>query len=442
MTRMRRALTVIIAVMLAAGLLTACDRKAGDDLITDTPTGTPEPTEQEAESITPANSSVSEDELTPTPAVTAQTPEAVPTEAPTPALQIPLPDDSWPEDMKEMKDMAASELVKEIKIGWNLGNTMDATGGAGIMSEVSWGNPVTAPELITAVKEAGFNTIRIPITWQGHLGPAPDYTINTAWLTRVRQIVDYAMAEELYVIINAHHEDWYIPSYDNAEKAKEQLARVWTQIADHFQNYDEHLIFEGMNEPRLKGTSSEWNGGNEEGWDVVNQLNQVFVDAVRGTGGNNSLRHLMVTPYAASSSERAWSGFVIPEDDKVIVSIHAYTPYSFALQIQGTASWSSAKVSDTSEIDSLMNNIYNEFIAGGIPVIIGEFGAMNKNDNEDARADWAEYYVSRAAEKGIPCIWWDNGAFLGGGELFGLINRFTLTWQFPGIVDALMRGIK
>jgi endoglucanase len=405
-----------------------------EEVVTESPAQGSEPTAGPTAGPTETAASVTAESVTTDTATPTAAPEL--TEA-----TAPIPADSWSDDMKEMSDISSIDLVKEIKIGWNLGNTMDATGGSGVTSEISWGNPITTKELIDAVKAAGFNTLRIPTTWQNHLGPAPDYTINKAWLDHIQLIVDYAMANDMYVIINAHHEDWYFPSYDNLDVAKDELNKVWLQIADRFENYDEHLIFEGMNEPRQKGTPNEWNGGNAEGWDCVNQLNQVFVDTIRNAGGNNPLRHLMVMPYAASSAGNAWSGFTVPEDDKVIVSIHAYTPYNFALNKTGTDTWSSSNASDTRDIDSLMNNINNQFISKGIPVILGEFGAMNK-ENLDSRVDWAKYYISKAAEKGIPCIWWDNGAFVGSGENFGLINRYDLTWKYPEIVDAMMNGLK
>jgi len=371
----------------------------------------------------------------------AQKVTPIPTAAPA-AVNNTDPTANWSEEMKEMRDIKSIDLVKEIKIGWNLGNTMDATGATTVMAETSWGNPKTTKKLIDKVKAAGFNTIRIPTTWEPHLGSAPDYTIDPAWLDRVQEIVDYGISNDMFVIVNAHHEEWYSPTYANADKAKDMMAKVWKQIADRFENYDEHLIFEGLNEARQKGTSDEWNGGNAEGWDVINQLNQVFVDTIRSAGGNNPLRHLMIAPYAASSSTRAWDSFIVPEDNKIIISIHAYTPYNFALNKQGTAEWSATNPNDTGEIDNLMNNIYNKFISNGIPVILGEFGAVNKNDNVSARVAWAEYYVSKAAEKGIPCIWWDNGSFYGSGELFGLIDRNFYTWKCPELVDALIKNAK
>lgn len=340
-----------------------------------------------------------------------------------------------------IRDIPSAELVKEIKIGWNLGNTLDATGGILLNSEMSWGNPATREDMFIAVKEAGFNIIRIPVSWGNHLGPEPDYNIHNAWLDRVNEVVDYAINNDLFVILNMHHEEWHFPSYDNYDKAETILTKVWAQIADRFKEYDEHLIFEGMNEPRMKGTPQEWTGGNEEARDVVNKLNQAFVDTIRNAGGNNPYRHLMIPTYAASSDPNTWKDFVIPDDDKIIVSIHAYTPYNFALNINGTDKWSPENPDDTRDIDNLMNNLYNSFISKGQPVILGEFGAMDK-DNLESRSLWAKYYIQKAKEIGVPCIWWDNGAFVGNGELFGLLDRRKREWKHPEIIEALMSGLE
>ena len=340
-----------------------------------------------------------------------------------------------------MRDITSVELVKELKIGWNLGNTLDATGGSLLSTESSWGNPLTTKAMIDAVKKAGFNTIRLPITWEKHLGPAPDFIIHDAWLNRVQEIVDYAIDNDMYVIINAHHEEWYYPSYDNLDSAKTELTKLWEQVANCFQNYNEHLIFEGMNEPRLKGTKLEWTGGDAESHDVINQLNAAFVQTIRHAGGNNPLRHLMIPTYAASTLPNVLADFTVPDDDKVIVSIHSYTPYNFALNLQGTSKWSADSTSDTSDIDNLMNTLKANFISKGIPVILGEFGAGDKKNLPD-RVAWVQYYIKAATKIGVPCIWWDNGAFKGTGESFGLLNRRTLSWEFPEIVDAMMKVLK
>jgi endoglucanase len=232
-----------------------------------------------------------------------------------------------------------------------------------------------------------------------------------------------------------HHEDWHFPSKENEAVATQQLSKVWKQIATQFQAYDEHLIFEAMNEPRKIGTAQEWNGGDTEGHEVVNQFNQVFVDTVRTSGGNNANRFLMVPTYAASSSVNALLAMKVPADDHIIVSVHAYTPYDFALNEKGTAKWQE----NTKDIDNLMKNLQEQFLDRDIPVILGEFGARNK-DNLADRVAWATYYVDSATSRGIPCVWWDNGLFNGTGELFGLIDRTSNQWVFPEIVDVLTQA--
>lgn len=347
------------------------------------------------------------------------------------------------EKAQKMRDLTVTELVQEIKLGWNLGNTLDAHSDTlksdkPTVYETSWGNPETTEEMILAVKDKGFNAVRVPITWTGHIGEAPDYTINDAWMDRVQVVVDYVVKNDLYCIMNLHHEDWHFPSYDNLDAAKSELTAVWKQIADRFKGYNEKLIFEGMNEPRMIDTAQEWTGGTPESRDVVNQLNAAFVETVRATAGNNEKRALMLPTYAASTTNAVLSEYKLPADDKLIVSVHAYTPYDFALNKNGTEQYNPD--SDAGQIDNLMDTLDQVFVKKGHPVIIGEFGAMNK-DNLDDRCAWAEYYVKAAKEKGIPCFWWDNGAFSGSGENFGLLNRTKCSWQFPELTDALQRGI-
>lgn len=346
-------------------------------------------------------------------------------------------------DNPEMEKITASELVSNMRIGWNLGNTMDSLNSSAIKTmpavnwETAWGNPVTTKELIDAVTAEGFNVIRIPVSWNDHIMVSDDWEIEESWLDRVQEIVDYAYDNGAYVILNTHHESWYETYYDKEEHSAEILAAVWSQIAERFKDYDEHLIFEGLNEPRKVGTNVEWTGGDQEGWDVVNGLNAVFVQTIRESGGNNPYRILMIPGYAAN----CWEGIKhieVPEDDKIIISVHAYEPYDFALNIQGRGTWDQ----DTANIDTIMNSLDTLFVSRGIPVVIGEFGAMYKNvdGNEQERAAWAEYYVSAAAKIGVPCIWWDNGAFEGDGELFGLIDRETCEWKYPLIVEGLLKG--
>ena len=298
-------------------------------------------------------------EETPVPETPVPETPAPETPAPeTPAPETPAPVTSTPEVIT-IADITSQELVADMKIGWNLGNTLDSVGGIALESERAWGNPTTTQEMIDEVLAQGFNVIRIPVTWEGHFGAAPEYKIHEIWLARVKEVVDYAYNKGAYVILNTHHEEWYMPTKENKEANAKQLAALWTQIANYFENYDEHLIFEGLNEPRLRGTPKEWSA-DETASQVINYWEQVFVDTVRATGGNNELRHLMITGYAASSSKKNLGAIVLPEDEKLIVSVHAYTPYNFALNTEGTSIWDVDK--DKYDIDYLMETINTLFI--------------------------------------------------------------------------------
>lgn len=345
----------------------------------------------------------------------------------------------------EMRDITSTELIAEMGAGWNLGNTLDAEGG-----ETAWGNPVTTQQMIDEVYKAGFNTIRIPTTWDGHMGEAPDYTVDEEWMNRVEEVVGYAMKNDMYVILNTHHEtNWIKPQYDGLDDVKAQLTALWTQIAERFSDYGDHLIFEGLNEPRIVGGTNEWNGGTEEGRDALNQLNDTFIKAVRATGGNNEKRTLLITTFAAQPVSVAIENLTIPDDKYVGVSIHAYTPYRFTYDSVGE-SWNAYNFDDScaSEIDNLFYNLDQTFTSKGIPVIITEYGAVSKlidgdlmtRNNEEVEK-WASYYVSTAEKYGIPCVWWDNGYYISGNELFGIFNRNDLSWYAPEIVNAIMDSL-
>ncbi len=338
------------------------------------------------------------------------------------------------------KELNAMDFVKGIEIGWNLGNTMDAHDGkSGLQTETCWGNPETTEEIILAVKDAGFNAVRIPTTWGYHMDE--NNVVDTEWMDRVQTVVNYAYDNDMYVILNTHHEgNWLVPQPDQEAVVTEKYIALWEQIAERFKDYDERLIFEGLNEPKTDGSAKEWQGGTPEESAVVNNLLVKFVETVRASGGNNELRFLMVTPYAASVANTALDNFVIPEDDRLIVSVHSYTPYNMALNRNSDISDFNA--SNMIEIDNLMKMLTERYISQGIPVIMGEFGSMNKLNNED-RAKHAQYYIASAKEQGIPCFWWDNGSdcLPSQGEGFMIIDRNAKAPKFPEIVDGLMNGL-
>lgn len=328
------------------------------------------------------------------------------------------------------------ELCGRITVGWNLGNSLDAT-GSGMSSETSWGNPKTTKELILKVKEAGFDAVRIPTTWYNHLDS--DFNISEEWLARVQEVVDYAYDEGMYVILNVHHENWNDPYESTLPDVKKKIKKLWTQIANRFESYGERLIFEGMNEPRWKNTNYEWNGGNAEGRRVVNAYNECFVETVRATGGNNRYRALMIPTYAASSS--GLDGFTVPQDKSVIVSLHAYSPYNFAMNPSGTTKFDPNNTSDTQELTLLAGTLYDRFISKGTGVIIGECGTANKNNYSD-RVNWAGYFPKLFRSKGIPVFLWDNNAYGSGNETFGQLHRDTLAWEYPEYIKEFVKAAK
>lgn len=336
---------------------------------------------------------------------------------------------------------SAKQIVDNMKIGWNLGNTLDCTGSwisGDLAHETAWGNVKTTKAMIDAVKKAGFNTIRIPVSWGEHMDSQGN--VSKEWLDRVQEVVDYAYGNGMYVILNTHHDTgWIKLDADSEKEVTKKFKILWKQIAERFKDYDEKLIFEGLNEPRTEGSAKEWTGGTKAEWEVLNRLHKAFVSTVRAGDGYNKTRLLMVTPYAASSSYSAMAALEIPDDDRIIVSIHAYIPYNAAFN--GDSGEKTLSESGKREIDTLMSNIDKLYLSKDIPVIIGEFGSVNKN-NTEGRVEIAEYYVSAAKKYGVPCVWWDNGGFGTGSENFGLLNRKTLEWVFPEIVKALTDAAK
>lgn len=334
------------------------------------------------------------------------------------------------------------DIVAQMTVGWNLGNSLDCSKCTWLTNkldcETAWGNPKTTKAMISAVKKAGFNTIRIPVSWGDHIDDSGK--IDKAWLDRVQEVVDYAYEDGMFIILNVHHDNYWLPLEEKTEKeTTKKYQYVWKQIAARFKDYDEKLLFEGRNEPRTEGSAKEWSGGTKPERDVINRMYEAFVSAVRAEGGYNKTRFLMVTPYAASTSYDAMADLKIPDDDRIIVSIHAYIPYNAAFN--GNSGEKALSDSGKREIDTLLSNIDKMYLSKDIPVIIGEFGSVNKN-NTAGRVEIAEYYVSSAKKYGVPCIWWDNNAFNVGSENFGLFNRKNLEWVYPEIVKALVDSAK
>ncbi|MBP0974290.1 MAG: cellulase family glycosylhydrolase, partial [Oscillospiraceae bacterium] len=235
------------------------------------------------------------------------------------------------EDTPVSNSKQAAQIAADIRVGWNLGNTLDCYDDKAATKpenlETYWGNVKTTKATIDTVKAKGFNAVRIPVTWGNHMDS--DGTIDSAWMARVQEIVDYAIDNDMYVILNTHHEDalWMHPVYSEESTVTERFVRAWEQIAARFKDYDNKLLFEGLNEPRIHGTSSEWMGGTSEERSVINHMEEQFISTVRASGGNNAKRTLIITTHAASITDAAISGLTLPDDDNIIVSIHNYAPW-------------------------------------------------------------------------------------------------------------------
>lgn len=326
------------------------------------------------------------------------------------------------------------EFAKNLGNGWNLGNTLDAcekgsSEKKGLESEIYWGNPYTTEEMIKTVKAAGFNTVRIPITWAQHMND--DYVIDEAWLNRVNQIVDWVLDYGMYAIINVHHDDayWLITDKANEERATQILIKSWSQISEHFKDYDERLVFETMNEPRVVGSETEWYGTPEH-YEVVNNLNAAALKAIRSSGGFNEKRFVMITTYAARHESEPVSALTLPDDSRVLVSVHYY--YGTAHQSEFPDCEKELTLGDKISIYNIFRNFYKTFIKNGHGVVLGEFGWTDRTNLENL-ADKAEFFVNIANKFSIPCLVWDNG------ESFGLLDRATLTWKYPEYAKAIIQ---
>lgn len=444
---MRRFPIIVSVSLLCVTLLLSCTPKQSevDKTISDLSSQQTVNQNQDSKNQEPQNSELN---ISPTPITVIPDDGTNPKELIVPTIEF---------EKKEIPTNPAISFVHNMKIGWNLGNTLDAISDTNLVDELkyesSWSGIKTTKKMIETIKEAGFQSIRIPVSWHNHVS-GDDYIISEVWLNRVQEVVDYAIDNDMYVILNTHHDvskEFYYPSLDHLESSKKYIRAIWTQVSERFSSYGEKLIFEGMNEPRLTGTNYEWwldlsKPECKEAIECVNQLNQEFVDTVRKSGGENASRYLLIPGYVASYQYAIINDFVLPKDsinDRLIVSVHAYLPYDFALrnpkESGSTSEWNSKITGCTKEIDTFLNSLYHKFTKNGIPVIIGEFGARDKGNNLESRVEYATYYIGAARANGITCFWWDNHAFKGDGENFGLFDRKNCTIKYPQILQGLMK---
>ena len=361
---------------------------------------------------------------------------------------------------------SASQIVADMGAGWNLGNQLEATTN-GYPSETAWGQPTVTQALIDKVRAAGFKTIRIPVSYLGYIGPGPNYTINASWLNRVQEVVNYAYNRGLHVLINMHGDgyktvngSWLICDSPSQATIKAKYEKAWQQIANRFKDYDQRLILESMNEE----FDGQYGRPTQPCYSNINSYNQIFVDTVRKTGGNNSSRWLLVAGWNTNIDYTAGNyGFALPSDQyrspsipanerRIMISVHHYSPWDFAGEENGTITqWGRAATnpSRTSTwgqedyLDAQLKMMHDVFVSKGYPVVVGEYGAIDKSSfdssNNRYRADFARAVVATAKKYGAATIYWDNGATDRYG--FGLFNRRSLTVTQQGIINAIMNGV-
>ncbi|WP_226667754.1 cellulase family glycosylhydrolase [Metabacillus litoralis] len=326
------------------------------------------------------------------------------------------------------------QYANDMQPGWNLGNTFDGFDtNKVVLDETAWGNPEVTKELITKIKNQGFNSIRIPITFDTRLGDAPDYTINPEFLSRVDKVVNLSLEADLKVMINIHHDSWSwvangMPS--DHETTLLKFNSIWMQLSTHFKDYPSNLMFESLNEPQFWG-----DGGDVQGQQFLNELNDSFYEIVRNSGGTNETRALVIPSYYTNFENQVhvdnlYNWIIEKEDPYIISTVHYYGYWPFSVNIAGTSTFDEQTIN---HINENFNRIYDKFTSNGIPVVVGEFGLLGFDQNtgtiqQGEKLKFFEYMISYAEQKGIIHMLWDNGQHF---------NRSTLEWNDPQLYDMM-----
>ena len=340
-----------------------------------------------------------------------------------------------------MRDITSTQLAAQMGAGWNLGNSLEAIGG-----ETAWGNPKVTAQLIDAVKAAGFRTIRIPVSWKQYADA--DDTLSATWMARVTQVVDYAHAAGLVTILNIHWDGgWMQPTFAQQAVVNARITKFWTQIADNFKRYDDTLLFAGTNEVHIE---NDYGAPSAENLAVQNGFNQAFVDAVRATGGNNAVRHLVVQSYNTNIGYGVASARLPtdPAAHRLMMEVHFYDPYDFTLKHDsplwqwGRRATDASRVptwGDEAYVDAQFQSAKTTFVARGVPVILGEFSATSRLAIPAAaayRLYWDRYVATSAHAHGLVPVYWDSGAT--GDDTSGLFNRADGSRVYGDIIDAVV----
>ncbi len=353
-----------------------------------------------------------------------------------------MPAVGFAEETNEQKQSPVYDIMQyanEMQPGWNLGNTFDGFDtGKVVLDETAWGNPRVTKELINKVKAQGFNSIRIPITFDTRLGQAPEYTINPEFLGRVDQVVNWALDAELKVMINIHHDSWSwvangMPA--DHENTVTKFNAIWTQLSEHFKEYPTDLMFESLNEPQFWGS-----GGDDESQEFLNQLNDSFYHIVRGSEELNDIRPLVIPTLHTNFEEQKhvdhlYDWIVQTNDPYIISTVHYYGFWPFSVNVDGYFTFEETSMK---HITVNFDRVYETFIANEIPVVIGEFGLLGFDENtgtiqQGEKLKFFEYMINYAEEKGLIHMLWDNGQHF---------NRSTLEWNDPQLYNIMAASWK
>ncbi|MDR0315567.1 MAG: glycoside hydrolase family 5 protein [Treponema sp.] len=350
------------------------------------------------------------------------------------AAIILLSDCQTAKQTQDMYPHSAAEFVRDMGIGINIGNTLDSIGtNTWFAGETGWGNPRISRSFIRALKDYGYKTIRLPVTWAENMGPAPDYEINEDWMYRVEEVVGWILAEDMYCILNLHHDgggadkSWIRKAAGNPDGVIKQFAAVWTQIARRFSGASEKLIFEAMNEVAVP-------------YPVLNRLNQTFVDTVRASGSNNASRFLLIAGYDTDIDRTRNIAYLMPKDtsaNKLILSIHYYTPSTFCIAEQPNNSWGfrsdwgseATRDADMAELQGQFAKLKLPFLDRGIPVIIGEYGVTTMNKAEEGRVRWMTAVTQICLDYGMCPVLWDTGGDIKRNSPFAMSDPLAAVWE-------------
>ena len=360
------------------------------------------------------------------------------------SVTVNLTEEAYSVSTASTTALTPEQVFNAMGPGWNMGNHMDAVSN-GVSGETIWGNAKCTQATFDNVKKAGFKAVRICTTWTGHIGEAPAYRLEDKWLERVAEIVGYAEKAGLVAIVNTHHDETYwldiSKAYNNNtqnEKVKDEIFCVWTQIARRFADKGEWLVFESFNEIQDGGWgwSAAFQANPDAQYKVLNDWNQVFVNAVRGAGGNNATRWLGIPGYAASPGFTI-TGLVLPKDytnaNRLMVAVHDYDPYNYTLNTPLVRQWGHTadkdkRCSDADEegVVAVFDNLKKAYLDKNIPVYLGEMGCSRHADEDFAYQQYyMEYFCKAAADRLLPMYLWDNGATGVGPEKHGYFDHGT-----------------